>query len=220
MNAAEIISKELPVLTPGESGENALILMEQFDVKHLPVVSKEIFMGIISEAEILSLENPSKAFNSIPHDLMQISVDANSHLFDALSIMSNYKLSVLPVTLDGSTYVGSISAVDLLHELTEIQSIKEPGGVLVLEMSHRDYSLTEISRLVEENDAKILSSSVTSAANHNKAEVTLKINRQDLSAIIQTFERYDYQIKASYQKQRFSDSVQDKYEEFMKYINM
>jgi len=220
LNAAEIISKELPVLSSGESGENALILMEQFDVKHLPVVSNEIFIGIISEDEILSLENPSKAFNTIPHDLMQISVDANSHLFDALSIMSNYKLSMIPVTADGSTYVGSISAVDLLHELTEIQSIKEPGGVLVLEMAQRDYSLTEIARLVEENDAKILSSSVTSAAQHDNAEVTLKINRQDLSAIIQTFERYDYRIKASYQKQRFSDSIQDKYEEFMRYINM
>ncbi len=220
MNAAEIISLELPVLTPGESGENALILMEQFDVKHLPVVSGEIFIGIISEEEILLLENPSKAFNSIPHDLMQISVDANSHLFDALSVMSNYKLSLLPVTMDGTTYVGCISAPDLLNQLTDIKSVREPGGVLVLEMPSRDYSLTEISRHVEENDAKILSASITSSVEQEFLEITLKINRQDLSAIIQTFERYGYSIKASYQKQRFSDSLKDRYEELMKYLNI
>ncbi|MFK7756036.1 MAG: CBS domain-containing protein [Flavobacteriales bacterium] len=220
MNVAEIISMELPVLAPGESGENALILMEQYDVNHLPVVSGELFMGVISEEEILLLENPSKAFNSIPHDLMQISVDANAHLFDALSIISNFKLSILPVVTEGTTYVGAITAPDLLYQLTELKSVKEPGGVLVLEMSDRDYSLTEIARLVEENDAKILSSSITSSVNQSHSEVTLKINRMDLSAIIQTFERYDYHIKASYQKQRFSDSMKDRYEELMKYLNI
>lgn len=220
MNAAEIISQNLPVLAPGESGENALILMEQSDVKHLPVVSGDLFMGIISEEEILLLENPTSAFNSIPHDLMQISVDANSHLFDALSIMSNYKLSLLPVTTDGTTYVGAVLAPDLLNQLTDMKSVKSPGGVLVLEMPERDYSLTEIARLVEENDAKILSASITSSVNQEYSEVTLKINRQDLSAIIQTFERYDYTIKASYQKQRFSDSLQNRYEELMKYLNI
>ena len=87
-------------------------------------------------------------------------------------------------------------------------------------MADRDYSLTEIARLVEENDAKILSASITSSVSHAYSEVTLKINRQDLSAIIQTFERYDYTIKASYQKQRFSDSLQNRYEELMKYLNI
>jgi hypothetical protein len=87
-------------------------------------------------------------------------------------------------------------------------------------MPERDYSLTEIARLVEENDAKILSASITSSVSQEYSEVTLKINRQDLSAIIQTFERYDYTIKASYQKQRFSDSLQNRYEELMKYLNI
>ncbi|MEJ6795123.1 MAG: acetoin utilization protein acuB, partial [Flavobacteriales bacterium] len=103
---------------------------------------------------------------------------------------------------------------------TDMKSVKAPGGVLVLEMPERDYSLTEIARLVEENDAKILSASITSSVSQEYSEVTLKINRQDLSAIIQTFERYDYTIKASYQKQRFSDSLQNRYEELMKYLNI
>jgi acetoin utilization protein AcuB len=134
--------------------------------------------------------------------------------------MSNYKLSLLPVTIDGTTYVGAVSAPDLLNQLTDMKSVKAPGGVLVLEMPERDYSLTEIARLVEENDAKILSASITSSVSQEYSEVTLKINRQDLSAIIQTFERYDYTIKASYQKQRFSDSLQNRYEELMKYLNI
>jgi hypothetical protein len=77
-----------------------------------------------------------------------------------------------------------------------------------------------MGRIVEGNDAKILSSYITSSPDSTQLEVTLKINKEDLSAIMQTFTRYNYTIKASFQESTFKDDLKTRYDELMNYINM
>ena len=96
-----------------------------------------------------------------------------------------------------------------------------PGGIIVLEMNSHDYSLAQIARIVEDNDAKILSSHVLSVAHSIKIEVTLKINRMDLTSIIQSFQRFGYVIKASvHGYNRNEDVLRDNYDQFMMYLNV
>jgi len=96
-----------------------------------------------------------------------------------------------------------------------------PGSVIVLEMNANDYSLAHIARIVEDNDAKILSSHVTSVPNSFKIEVTLRINQTDLTSIIQSFQRFDYTIKASFQgSNRQDDVLRKNYDHFMLYLNV
>ena len=110
-----------------------------------------------------------------------------------------------------------ISDVDVFHR--NIPDL--PGGVIVLEMNAYDYSLAQIARIVEDNDAKILSSNVTSINNSFKIEVTLKINHTDLTSIIRSFMRFDYTIKASLQgKNRHEDVLRNNYDQFMLYLNV
>ena len=98
--------------------------------------------------------------------------------------------------------------------------IKENGGIVVLEMAASDYSMAEISQIVESNDAKILSSYIVASENSTTIEVTLKINNIELDRIIRTFERYDYIIKASYQKGEFEDDMQFRYDALMNYLKL
>ena len=109
------------------------------------------------------------------------------------------------------------SEVDVFHR----NMTGMPGAVIVLEMNAHDYSLAQIARIVEDNDAKILSSHVTSLANSFKIEVTLKINQTDMSSIIRSFMRFDYTIKASFQgKNRYEDVLRENYDQFMLYLNV
>jgi acetoin utilization protein AcuB len=107
-----------------------------------------------------------------------------------------------------------------MSKITEMSGIREAGGVLVLEMNQVDYSLAHIAQCVESNNARILSSHITSPPDTTLLEVTLKINQSDLSRIIQTFERYDYHVKATFQKTEFYDDLQRRYDELMKYLNL
>jgi hypothetical protein len=110
-----------------------------------------------------------------------------------------------------------ISEVDVFG----LNTTNLPGGVIVLELNTNDYSLAQIARIVEDNDAKILSSHVASVANSFKIEVTLKINQTDLTSILQSFQRFDYTIKASFQgSNRQEDVLRKNYDQFMLYLNV
>jgi predicted transcriptional regulator len=194
--------------------------MEQFDVVHLPVVSLGKFVGLICEEEILSMEKPTQPFRLHQYEFPMICIREDRHLYDALKIMSEQNLSVLPVINNEMSYLGSITMKTLLKGMATLQSVHEPGAVVILEMNALDYSLSQIAQIVEGNDAKILSATLTSSPNSTKVEVTLKINKQDLNPILQTFYRYEYTVVDTYMEPRFTEDLRDRYEEFMKFLNM
>ena len=80
--------------------------------------------------------------------------------------------------------------------------------------------MEEISHIVESNDAKILSSSITSTPDNMQMEVTLKVNRLDAGGILQTFHRYNYTIKAFYGENAYDDGLQKRFDSLMRYINI
>jgi hypothetical protein len=134
--------------------------------------------------------------------------------------MSSLKLSVIPVLNDKDQYLGLIHLSTLLQHFAEMASMKESGGLLVLELNIHDYSLSEISRIVESNDGKILSLYISSHIDSTKLEVTIKINKTDLSSIIQTFNRYNYTIKASFHQSEYVDDLKDRFDSFMSFLNI
>jgi LEA14-like dessication related protein len=79
--------------------------------------------------------------------------------------------------------------------------------------------MAQIGQIVESNDAKILSSTILSNASSTKLDVTLKINQEDLTSIIRTFERYDYVVKAAYQQGGGDEDLQWRYDVLMNYLN-
>ena len=109
----------------------------------------------------------------------------------------------------------------MLKYFSELAAVKQPGAIIVLDLNTNDYSLSQIAQIVESNDAKILSVYISSPSDSTKLDVTLKINRNDLSSVIQTFNRYNYTIKASYlDTDMLSNMLDDRYEMFMKYLSV
>ncbi len=125
---------------------------------------------------------------------------------------------MVPVLDMTGKYLGAVNEHEALRRLSEVANVREPGSVLVLEMNQVDYSLQEIARIVEGNDAKVLSVYCHPAHGQHAAEVTLKINREDISDILQTFERYEYYVKTTFQGSRFHEDLRGRYDELMRMI--
>ncbi len=219
MKAAELVSQEMIPLKTSDTGEEALSIMGDFYVRHLPIVNNEQFLGLLSEDDILN-NDIKEPVGSYQLSLTRPYVDEESHLYEVLSIMSEFQLSVIPVVDIEKDYLGLIALNDLLSALSRMGSFSEPGGIVVLEMSRINYSLTEISRIVESENASILSSMITSSPSSTKVEVTIKINRQEIGSILAAFERFDYQIKASFLKSNYFDALKDRYDSLMSYLNV
>lgn len=220
MRAEELISEIIPPIKFSETGEKALNWMNEFRVNHLPVVDKGVYIGLISEDDIYDMPDPSKKLKEHFTTLPRPFIFSDRHVFEIMKIIADLKITVVPILNEKEEYLGCTDLLYLMSQITAINSIAEAGGILVLEMNQHDYTLTQIARIVEENNAKILSCYITSLPDSTQIEVTLKINTTDLDRIIQTFHRYDYHVKASYQKGRFNEDLKKRYDELMNYLNM
>ncbi|MFM1854511.1 MAG: hypothetical protein RL164_1829 [Bacteroidota bacterium] len=220
MKASEIISEVIPPLVHTDSGEKALLWMDEFQVNHLPVLKNGNFVGVLSESELLDQADLDPTLDALFQHLPRPFVFADAHLFDILKHFSLFKLTALPVLDRQEQYLGVISSQDLLQLLAQSTGVKEIGSVLVLEMDANNYALSQIAQIVESNQAKILNLFVNSEPESTKIQVSLKINQQNLSSIIRTFERYDYNVLASYQAEGQHNEMQERYDELMLYLNM
>jgi signal-transduction protein with cAMP-binding, CBS, and nucleotidyltransferase domain len=220
MKASEIISEVIPPLVHTDSGEKALLWMDEFQVNHLPVLKNGNFVGVLSESELLDQADLDPTLDALFQHLPRPFVFADAHLFDILKHFSLFKLTALPVLDRQEQYLGVISSQDLLQLLAQSTGVKEIGSVLVLEMDANNYALSQIAQIVESNQAKILNLFVNSEPDSTKIQVSLKINQQNLSSIIRTFERYDYNVLASYQAEDQHNELQERYDELMLYLNM
>jgi len=221
MIAKDLISDVVPVLRETDTGIQALNWMEIFRVSHLPIVKGDEFLGLISDSDVYDLNKAEEPIGGQKLSLFSPYVYENHHIYDVIEIISRLKLTVIPVLEDEKTYVGLITLNDLMQYIEQIFSVREPGGIIVLDLNSIDYSLSEISRIVEGNDAKILSLYVKSSTDSRKIELTIKINRTNLTSIIQTFLRYDYTIKTTYVRDDdMKDVLEDRYNSFMRFLNI
>lgn len=220
MRAQELISELIPPLKYSETGEKALNWMNEFRVSHLPVVKGNQYIGLLSENDVYDMPDPAMKLEECFVNLPKPFIYENRHVYEVMKMIADLKITVVPILDENNEYIGCTDLLFLMSQITAVISIKEPGGILVLVMNIHDYSLTEIARIVEENNAKILSSYITSLPDSTEIEVTIKINTTDLDRIIHTFNRYDYTIKASFAKGNFADDLKRRYDELMNYLNM
>lgn len=220
MTARDVITDEIPPLIHTDSGEKALRWMEEFKVSHLPVLKNGNFVGLISETEILDRKDLERTLDVLFDHLPRPYVLDTVHVFEVLAKMAEHRISVLPVLDAQEKYIGCTSVHQLMCLIANTGSIKEIGGIIVLEMNQIDYSMAKIAQIVESNNARILSSYIMSTPDSTKLEVTLKINEMELGRIIRSFERYDITVKATYQRSSFEDDMQFRYDALMNYLNM
>ena len=223
MIAENLITESIPTVSLDEIGSKVLMLMEIFRVSHLPVVVESEYLGVVSDKEIYDAENfDEKIGKYISPILLQPHVHINQHIFEVVGVSLGCGVSIIPVLENDHSYKGSITRTDLAIKITELFSSNEPGGIIVLELTEINYSLSQISQIIEGNDARILSLYIHKPSPSSKElDVTIKVNVVDLSGIIQTFVRYDYLIKETYMDHSQIKSLfDDRYDQFMRYINI
>jgi acetoin utilization protein AcuB len=216
----ELISETIAPLNPSDSAAFALGIMDEFKISHLPIVDNQIFQGLISDTDIYNLNNSDEPVGNHILSLGQTSVTEHQHIYDAIKIFSTLSLSLLPVVAQNNQYVGIITQSDLINHLAGIFAINNPGAVIILEINEKDYFLTEIAKIAESNDAKVLSLSIASFPDSTKLEVTLKLNRIDIESVLQTFNRYNYSVKASFSENPNLESLKERFDSLMNYLNV
>src|SRR5689334_6500830 len=151
----DVSSQTLPYLRLHDKVYQALQLMNDNQVTHLPIVDGDKYVGIISEDDLLQVDNDHTSLADLQQSFGNASVKNSEHFLRALHMAAETGLSVVPIVDEEKELVGAVVYNDLLKHASEFMSLKEPGGLIVLEMESNQYSFNEISKLVETNDAQI-----------------------------------------------------------------
>lgn len=221
MIAEELINHMIPPLKVTDDAHKAIVWMEEFRCVHLPVVDDGKLLGFISEEIILESNDIDRTLADFDLVGKNCYVYLNAHFYDILRIAGDNKLQIVAVLNDDNAYAGVITVQDIMISLSQSASVQMPGGILVLSMDLIDYSLAEISRYVEENNAKVISSlMVQDPMDQGKIKVTLKINQVELTRIVATLERFGYRVIGRYHETRQDTGDKDKIDMLLRYLDI
>ena len=221
MIAEELINHMIPPLKLKDDAHKAILWMEELRSNELPVVDDERFKGIITEEIILEQNDVDKLISDFELENTDCVVSKDSHFYDVLKVSSAQDAKMVGVVDAEGKYVGVITVQDTVTAFAQSAAVQVPGSILVLSLNSIDYSLAEISRLIEENNAKILSSSVKEDDfDASKLRLTLKINQLDLSKVVATLERFGYKIIARFQETKVNDNQKERIDMLLKYLDI
>ena len=222
MQAKELISDIFPAVNINDKGEKALVRMDFFKISHIPLTDTDgNYFGLISENEIYDFNLTEKSFSSYKNVLARPFVLSTEHIYSVINLFTKFNISVVPVLNEREKYIGAICFHDLVRYFGTLTASDNPGAIFILELDYHNYSLSQIAQIIESNDAKVLSIYASSPVDSTKLEITIKINKTDFSVVRQTFERYDYKIKAAFNEDdKINELLEERFDEFMNYLNI
>jgi predicted transcriptional regulator len=214
MYAERIMNLNLPFVRPEDSAAQVLGLMDEYKVRHLPLVNGEEFQGLVYEEDLMEIdsETPMATLHARP-----VSVAPQCHLYDLVAQWVNAEVDAMPV-IDEGKYVGTVDAPSILRFLAEQTHWAEKGAVIVLEVAERDLAISEIARLVEGNGTKIIACTTSQASDSSNVVVTLKLHSEDVQPVIATFQRHAYTIQTFLHAPKAEEEMRERYDAFMRFL--
>lgn len=220
MLAIELVADSIPPVHTSDSIQKVVDRMAEFRVRHLPIVNEKQFLGLIAEADFIEETDYLVPIGSLALSLINPYVLENQHIYDVMRLFYEQQLTVIPVLNAHKDYLGLISINTMIGYFAGLTSSAEPGGIIVLEINNRDNSLAHMAQIVESDNAQVLSSYIRTFPDSTRIEVTLKVNKLDISNIMATFLRYGYDIKATFNHAEHDDGSKDRYDSLMNYLNI
>ena len=220
MLANELISDAIPPVHTSDTIQKVIDRMVEFRLRHLPIVNEEQFLGLVSENDLIEESDNQTAIGALSLSMVNPYVLESQHIYDVIRIFYEQQLTVVPVLDAKKNYLGVIS-INMMNEyFAKLTSVTEPGGIIVLEIVNKNNSLAHMAQIVESDNAQILSSYVRTFPDSTRMEITLKVNKVDISAIIATFARYEYDVKATFNHIDDNQGSKDRYDSLMNYLNL
>ena len=195
MRAKELINYLIPPLKPEDTLEKALRWMEEFRLSELPVAEGERFLGIVSEEMLMALPAGEATVAELQLVGQETLIGSSRHFYEVLRVAYSASRKIVAVVDELDRYLGTIAVEDVVEAFAKTSSIQHPGAILVIATNSRDYYLSEICRLVESVDARVLSSYIISRSDDpSQFELTIKINKEETSHVISILDANGYKV--------------------------
>ncbi len=220
--AEDLLNQMIPPLKGTDTTAKAARWLEEFHVGQLPVLAGRRYRGLITEQDLADYENPDTQLAELELGYGEAFVRHDQHFYRVMELAIENKIQLVPVLDEQEDYAGVVTVSDALAAFGSVPGPAGQGSILVLSMEERDYSLSQISRYVEENNAKILSAHVsTDELDAYRIRLTLRLNTDNLARITATLERFGYVVSAQFAgTATVGEDEQDRFDALLRYLNV
>lgn len=219
MLANQLLTTHFPCANPDDKVSATLQIMDDFDTLHIAVVSTGVFMGVLSKDDLLDADE-NATIRSLEMAMLRTAVKSSEHFLSAIKLASENSLSMVPVINDSQEWLGAIVNTELIKAASQFTGAEVPGALIVLEMERKSYSFGEISRLVETNDAYITQCNTFFENETGLLIVTVKVNKLEVSDILATFQRYEYNVRYFIGEEQYENELRYNYDNLMSYLKV
>ena len=219
MNIKEYILDDLEVLTPESLVKKAQQIFETFPITHLPIVKNGELLGSISESDIQTIDEKLSKISEHSHLIDFFFTDESITLLKTIKLFSENDTNIMPVLNNEKKYMGYFELNDVLEFFCSSSSLFSDGVIIVIEKNKKDFSMSEVSQIVESNNANILGLYISNQTS-DIIQATVKINSEDINEVIQTFRRYNYNLISEHKDDFYLQDLKDRSDYLQKYLNM
>lgn len=220
MYIGEIISSYYAEVSLTDTIREVLDRMNELHFHQLPIVENDDFIGLIREEDLLSAEDDTMMIKDIKRTSPFVYLYDYQHIYDALQMMAVYGHDIVPVVDKDHQYRGIVSQKAVLEALNNTLVTDHSSAVIVLEMDSKDYALSHVSHIIESENTQILSITSRQLPETNRIEMTIKVNKSNISAIVASLWRFDYMVKATFNDGSDNSDIQDRYNLLMNYLDI
>ena len=219
MNINDYILKEIKAFHLKDSVKKAQKVFKNYPITHFPVVENNKLLGSFAEDDIQTIENKEDELVAHSHLMNSFFADEKATVLELLKIFADNDTTIIPVLSKDKNYIGYYDLCDVLDVFSSSPFMLEESETLIIEKLENDYSMGEVSQIVEANGGKLLGLYLSEKSN-DYVQITLKIVSDEVNEIIQTFRRYDYKIISNHENDIYLEDLKNRSDYLQKYLEM
>ena len=219
MNITDYISQDITPLTLQSTVKSAQKLCKEVPISHFPVVENGKLIGSFPESDVRTIENKNRELKEYSYLLDTFFTNEKTTLLDLITLFADNDCNIIPVLNEAKNYIGYYELSDILDAFADSPFLHNESETIIIEKNLDEYSMSEISQIVESNSAKLLGLYISSQS-IDKVKVTLKIISKEMNEIIQTFRRYNYNVVTIHQDDSYLEDLKNRSDYLKKYLEM
>lgn len=218
-NCSQLLSSRSTTVDLHDTVSHVIELAETVSQEFMPVLDGLQYLGVVSATD-LDNADPAAEIISLQHLFLKPVVRSGDHFLQALRVRAKFFVDIVPVVNEKNEWEGIIENEKLLDQLSILNGVNESGSLIVLEMPRHDYAPGVINRLVESNDAMIMHFNTVQDHHSGMIQVVLRINKEEVSDIVATFQRHEYTVLYYYGDEGYDNALQQNLDHLLNYLNM
>ncbi len=215
--------KDIKPVYTADQVDQALTHLHALQMESIPVVDTKSsqVIGIVTIDDLHKHKGENKTVNDFIESGEPVRVYPEQHIFEVTGLLLRNKVRFLPVVDDSDRYLGIVWRKHLFGSLSDMLSLSEYGTVLTIAINKTNYVLSDIIRLIEQEETQVHGLTVeTHKSDETIKRISVKLDQTDVSRVIASLRRHGYVVHSESRDDMLEMEYEQRADEFLRFLEI